>query len=311
MKDIRSLLLVLLSGGLVATWVYHFYDKSASRVSPELTAGTTPADSLGVTQTIRDSLEKTYTATISQLDNRLGAVSSRSDSLQAQLQLKVQEINRLKREVSNVLQNPRSTRAELEQARIKMKELEDLVQSLRDEKNALQTEKERLTARLNQITDEVGGLHQNIRRLDDENRGLNERIKLASTFVASALHLAAFNLRGESKEQETTLARKADKFVASFTLQNNFTDFPGAEIMILIVQPDGNILQNSVWDSGTFETRGEGRKNYTRKMRFDYSKGEQKSLIFTLDVENCQKGNYMLEIWHNGMRIAETTKKLG
>ena len=35
--------------------------------------------------------------------------------------------------------------------------------------------------------------------------------------------------------------------------------------MILIVQPDGNILQNSVWDSGTFETRGEGRKELHRK----------------------------------------------
>lgn len=311
MKDIRSLLLVLLSGGLVATWIYHFYDKSSGNGKPgDPPVSVLPADSLGVTQAIRDSLEKTYAGTISELDSRLNASTSLSDSLQQQLQLKVQEIHRLKQEVGSVLQNPRSTRAELEQARIKMKELEDLVQSLRDEKNALQSEKERLLARLNQVTDEVGGLQQNIKKLDSENRGLNDKIKLASTFVASALHLAAFDVKGDTKEQETTQAKRADKFVASFVLQNNFTDFPGAEIMILIIQPDGSILQNSVWDSGTFETRGEGRKNYTRKMRFDYSKGEQKSLIFAMDVENCQKGNYVLEIWHNGMRIAETSRKL-
>jgi hypothetical protein len=57
------------------------------------------------------------------------------------------------------------------------------------------------------VTGEVSSLQQNIRRLDDENRSLTEKIKLASTFVASSLHFTAMNVRPE-KEQEPPLPGK-------------------------------------------------------------------------------------------------------
>ena len=309
MKDIRSLLLVLLSFGLVATWVYHLYDK-ANYVKNRTEVNSAGKDSSDATRVVRDSLQRNYSVTISQLDLKLDSSRNTSDSLQSQLAIRVNEINRLKKEISKVLQNPNSTNSELLMARQKMKELEDLVQSLRDEKNALQTEKEKLSARLDQMDEEVSGLQQNIKRLDDENKSLTEKIKMASIFVASALHFTAIDERGDTKEQETSQAKKANKFVASFVLQNNFNEYMGAEIMIVITKPDGSTLQSSVWDSGIFDTKAEGKKNYTRKMRFDYNKGEQKALIFTLDVENCQKGYYTLEIWHHGVRIGQTVKHL-
>jgi myosin heavy subunit len=309
MKDVRSLLLVLLSFGLAATWIYHLYDK-ADYAKNKTEINNPVKDSSDLAKTVRDSLQKNYSAMINRLDLRLDSSRSTSDSLQSQLVLRINEINRLKKEISKVLQNPNSTNSELSMAKQKMKELEDLVQSLRDQKNELQSEKERLSATLDRMGEEVNSLQQNIKKLDDENKSLTEKIKMASTFVASALHFTAIDVKGETKEQETSQAKRADKFVASFVLQNNFNEYMGAEIMIIITKPDGSTLQSSVWDSGTFDTKAEGRRNYTRKMRFDYAKGEQKTLIFTLDVENCQKGNYTLEIWHNGVRVGQTTKHL-
>jgi uncharacterized phage infection (PIP) family protein YhgE len=306
MKDIRSLLLILLSFGLVATWVYHFYDKATySHPKTEITS----TDSTAVADGVRDSLRKVYSATISNLDLRLDSTRNTSDSLQTQLIIKVKEVNKLKTEISSILKNPKSTNSELSLARQKMKELEDIVEELRNEKNVLELERKELNARLDQMSGEVGNLQQNIRRLDDENKNLAEKIKLASVFVASTLHFTAIDER-EVKEQETLQAKKADKFVASFVLQNNFNEYMNAEIMIVIIEPDGHVLQSSTWDSGSFDTRTEGRKSYTRKMRFDYTKGEQKALIFTLDVDTFQKGTYTLQIWHTGMRIGEITKTL-
>ena len=301
--------MALLSVGLVATWAYHLYDKS-NYTGHRPVNNTSGKDSADVANAVRDSLQRTYSATINQLDLRLDSTRNTSDSLQTQLVIRVNEINKLKKEISTILQNPNSTNSELSLARQKMKELEDLVQALRDEKNFLQMEKEKLASRLDEMGVEVSNLQQNIKRLDDENKDLTEKIKLASIFVASALHFTAVDERGDTKEQETSQAKKADKFVASFILQNNFNEYLGAEIMIVITQPDGNILQSSVWDSGSFDTKSEGRKNYTRKMRFDYSKGEQKALIFSLDIDNCQKGDYALQIWHNGVRIGEIKKHL-
>ena len=313
MRDIRSLLLLLLSIGLVATWIYHLYDKS-SYSQPK--AQVTTPDSAQVANKVRDSLQTVYSATINNLDLRLDSTKYASHSLntrlsvkQAELAGKVGEVNRLKAEITNILKNPKSTTSELSVAKQKMEELEGIVRDLRSQKSALESEKTELTGRLDKAIGEVTSLQQNIRRLDEENKALNEKIKLASTFVASAVHFTTMNVMTD-KEQETSLARKADKFVASFILQNNFSEFPNAEIMVVITEPDGSVLQNSTWDSGSFETKTEGKKNYTRKMRFDYSKGEQKALIFTLDVSTFQRGTYKLQIWHNGIMVGETTKTL-
>jgi myosin heavy subunit len=306
MKDIRSLLLVLLSFGLVATWVYHLYDKSNySQRKTEVSI----KESAAAMDSVRDSLQKNYTATINKLDTRLDSSRNTADSLQTLIEMKANEISRLRTEISNILKNPKATNDELLLARQKLKELEEIVKELRNEKNTLELEKKELTARLGQMSGEVDNLQQNIRRLNDENKNLSEKIKLASVFVASSLHFTAMHTRSE-KEQETSQAKKADEFVGSFVLQNNFNEYMNAEIMIVIIKPDGSVLQNSTWDSGSFDTKTEGKKNYTRKLRFDYTKGEQKALIFTLEADAVQKGTYILQIWHTGLRVGEITKTL-
>jgi len=306
MKDTRSLLLVLLSFGLIATWAYHFYDKSNySRPKQDLLISNSTAE---VYKT-RDSLQQAYNATISHLDLQLDSSRNISDSLQTALNDKINEINRLKAEISNILNRPAATSSELLVARQKMKEMEDIIRQLREEKNALEQEKKQLSTKLDDMSSEVTSLQKNIRRVDEDNKNLNDKIRQASVFVASALHFTTLRSNDE-KEQETSLARKANKFVASFILQNNFNEFPNAEVMIVINQPDGHVLQNSAWDSGSFDTKTDGTKYYTRKMKFDYMKGEQKALIFTLEFEQFQKGTYTLQIWHNGVMIGQTAKTL-
>jgi hypothetical protein len=187
--------------------------------------------------------------------------------------------------------------------------MEEIIRQLRNDKSVLEAEKQQLTSKLEQIGGQVNDLQQNIKRLDTENKGLGEKIKSASVFTASALHFTAMNVR-ETKEQETSQAKKADRFIASFVIQNNFNEYLNAEIMIAIIEPDGHVLQSSDWDSGNFDTKTEGKKSFTRKIKFDYTKGEQKTLIFSLDIEAMPKGTYVLQVWHDGLKIGETTKVL-
>ena len=307
MKDTRSLLLALLSFGLVATWAYHFYDKSnyATRKPEPLVQDNASVNNPNV----HDSLQNAYSATLSNLDLELDSARNTTDSLRAELTVKINEINRLKTEIRQILNKPGASNAELLTAKQKMKEMEEIIRELREQNSVLENEKKQLVSRLDAMNSEVTGLQKNIRNVSDENKNLNDKIKLASVFVASSLHFTTLHTRGE-KEQETSSAKKANKFVASFVLQNNFNEFPSAEVMIVINQPDGHVLQSSAWDSGTFETKSEGKKYYTRKMRFDYAKGEQKALIFALELDTFQKGTYTLQIWHNGVKIGETAKTL-
>lgn len=301
MKDIKPLLLLLLSIGLVGTWVFHFYDKASySKISTDIAV----KDSVALANAIKDSLAKTYSSAISNLDAQLDSSKTHADSLRISLDTKLQEINKLKTEISGILGKPSVSKNELSTAKEKIALLQEKVGELETQNTSIEEEKKQLNVVLGQLTQNVDNLEQNIRKITSENEALTEKINLASTFVASNVHLAAVNMKAD-KEQETNQLKKADKFVISFALQNHSNQYDNAEVAIVIIQPDNQVLQNSKWDSGLFDTKSEGKKNFTRMVRFDYNKGEQKNLSFSLDADQFQKGNYQLQVWHKGIMIGK------
>ena len=306
MKDIKPLLLVLLSFGLVSTWIYHIYDKTA--YSQRKTA-VYEKDPLSVANAVKDSLNKLYSATIRELDTRLDSTQTSAASLQSRLDRKLQEINKLKLEISNILGKRNFSKSDLGLARQKIGELQKKVDDLNDQNLSMEEEKKQLGNTLLELTQNVDSLQLNIRRLSVENEVLNEKVKLANVFVASEVKIEAVDVKGSS-EETTSQAKKADKFVASFIVQNRINQFLNVEVTTVLIQPDGQVMQSTVWDSGTFDVKNEGRKNFTRKIKFDYEKGEQKNLLFTVDTEKCQKGIYTFQVWHNGIMIGQATKKL-
>jgi len=306
MKDIKPLLLVLLSVGLVSTWIYHIYDKTVySQRKTEIYE----KDPLSVANAVKDSLDKLYSAAIRELDTRLDSSRSNAASLQSRLDNKLQEINKLKLEISNILGKRNFSKSDLGLARQKIGELQKKVEDLNDQNLSMEEEKKQLGNTLLQLTQNVDSLQLNIRRLSVENEALNEKVKLANVFIASEVKIEAVEVKGSS-EENTSQAKKADKFVASFIVQNRVNQFSNVEVTTVLIKPDGQVMQSTVWDSGTFDAKNEGRKNFTRKIKFDYEKGEQKYLLFTVDTEKCQKGTYTFQVWHNGIMIGQATKKL-
>ncbi len=307
MRDIKPLLLVLLSLGLVSTWVYHIYDKATHRSGPsELYA----VDSTMVAGAIKDSLNSLYSAALRELDTRLDSSQVTAASLQNRLDHKLDEIDQLKSEIRIILSRRDFSKEDLLEARKKISELQQKVDELSNQKLSMEEEKKQLSDVLLQLTQNVDSLQMNIRRLSMENEVLNEKVSLASVFIASEVKIDAVESKG-SAEESTSQARKADKFIASFIVQNRVNNFTSVEVTTVLVKPDGQVLQSTVWDSGTFDAKNEGKKNYTRKIKFDYEKGEQKHLLFSIDTEKCQKGIYTFQVWHNGIMIGKATKSLG
>jgi hypothetical protein len=214
----------------------------------------------------------------------------------------------LRKEIGGILKNRNATTSDLSLARSKINDLQEKMKELRDQNTSMEEEKKRLAGVLEQLSTEMKSLEQNIRKLDLENKEMSEKIYLASSFVVSELNFHVADVRG-SKEQATTQARKADKFVSTFTLQNNIADYETTEVFIIITDPTGQVVQNPIY-SGTFASKNEGVKNFTRKIRFEYAKGEAKKLVFSLDADKYEKGNYKMDIYHNGIQIAKTSYSL-
>jgi hypothetical protein len=306
MRDIKPLLLILLSIGLVSTWVYHIYDKTNySRQKSELYA----ADSTLVAGAIKDSLNSLYSAALRELDTRLDSSQVTAATLQSHLDTKLDEIDQLKSEIRTILNKRDFSKEDLVEARKKIAELQQKVDELSNQNLSMEEEKKQLGNTLMQLTQNVDSLQMNIRRLSMENEALNEKVSLASVFIASEVKIDAVETRG-SAEESTSQAKRADKFIASFIVQNRVNNFSNVEVTTVLVKPDGQVLQSTVWDSGTFDAKNEGKKNYTRKIKFDYEKGEQKHLLFSIETEKCQKGIYTFQVWHNGIMIGKATKTL-
>lgn len=307
MKDTKSILLGLLSIGLVFTWAYHLYDKTQYS-TPNINVN--KIDTITVAKEIQDSLQKVYSHTINNLDAQLDSTKSTAGQLQNQLATKLKEINRLRTEISAILKKNDFTKEDLELARSKTVELQSLVAELQNKYSTVEEEKKQLSAVLENTNTVVKNLTGTVQKVEQENKVLIEKVNIASSFVASELKLSPVAVKNE-REQETYQAKKASKLVISFTVQNNITDYENADVFIVITQPNGKVLRNEdVWETSTATLQNGSRINFTRKIRFEYQKGERKSLIFSLNPEEFLSGTYTLQVYHNGYIIGQSMKTL-
>jgi hypothetical protein len=116
-----------------------------------------------------------------------------------------------------------------------------------------------------------------------------------------AMQVQAWQLKAEEEADRVRLK-------GSLEVTNNDNN-SSVEMFVVILQPDGKLLKQSGWDSGSFETR-EGTKIYSCKLRFDCPKGENKSLSFSVPSSNFQKGMYSILVYHKGVMVARGNKSL-
>lgn len=237
-------------------------------------------------------------------------IDSANTLLKGELGQKVGEINRLRKEIGDILKRKNLNQSDLDEAKTKIDDLQQRIEDLKTENTSLADEKKKLNGILSQLNGEMSSLQQNMEKVSAENSALVQKINDASVFIASEIKFAAVDIRQDDKEIETSQQKKANKFVTSFNVQNNIADFQTAELVIIVSDPSGKPINNEVWDVGSFDTKTEGRKVYTRKMRFEYNKGERKHLIFTLEPNTFEKGTYKFSLYHNGVRIGESSWKL-
>ena len=309
MKGTKSILLLIVSSLLFAvsftllwTWGYRVYIK---KQGDEVKAGVSINSSAGP-GTTRDSLQTVYTATINQLDDHLDAVASNTDSLKGQLDKKLGEFYRLRNEIANLLKD-RETDANLGLAKQKMEALQQKVTELVDKNKDVENENRKLAAVLQQLAAGKKTPESNAQRTAYDNSAVIDRNITAAVLSVSDLRLAAVTTENQ-RELETMQAQKTEKLVGSFTIKNGSDAGNTSEVMIIVLQPDGQVVKNSAWESGTFLT-SEGKKVYSYKMRFDNSH-EPKRLLFSLSPDNYQKGNYTMQVWYNGTMLGRVMKTL-
>jgi hypothetical protein len=301
-----SILLLLVSFGLLCAWgYYYFYEKKP--VNAKIEAPVT--DSLAMVNSTRDSLSYVYNSTISGLNNPVDSIWNNPDHQAANLDSKLSEYYKLRSEIGILLKN-NSTSNDLDSARQKIAALQQKIEELRNRTVAVETENKRLTEMVRQLNTKLKvNTKPEIRNTGGEKMSTSSSsAALSPNFSASELKLYAL-CRQDGQTKETSEAGKAEELSGSFVIRNNYNSLSSSNVYVIVIRPDGRVLQNSDWESGAFDTQ-EGRKIYSTKIHFDYTKGEGKKLSFSIQADDLEKGEYILQVYHNGVLIGKATRTL-
>jgi len=254
----------------------------------------------------RDSIQLIYNDALTRLDSLTG----NNNNLQGQLSERQTDITKLKNEINSILRKKNATASELARAKSLIGTLNSKIANLEQEVARLSGENQQLASNNTQLTAEKQVLETNLQTTTAEKDELASTVDVASTFSASNIAIKPVNEKKNGKEKETTTAKRVDKLVVSFDVENRVARTGPADLYVIVTGPNGQVVSDASMGSGTLTTRTDGDRQFTYKSTLNYEQGTRKSVQIPLRQNDFQTGNYKIEIYQNGFKIAEGVRSL-
>jgi predicted nucleic acid-binding Zn-ribbon protein len=297
----KSIVIGVLAAALLGTWGYWLYKNNQS--AQEITSHQTKETAY---MSARDSVQMLYNDALSRLDSITGT----NNNLQGQLSDRTSEIAKLKTEINSILKKRNATQAELAKAKDLITQLNSKIENLEADNARLTGENQQLTSANTQLTTEKTTLEQNLQTTTAEKDELASTVDVASTFSASNFQISPIHEKRNGKEKTTTHAKRVDKLVLNFDVENRIAKSGPADMYVIVTAPDGHVVSDASMNSGTFTTRNEGDKSFTTKVNVDYEQGTRKAMSVPIRQNDFQTGDYKIEVYHNGFKIGEGVRTL-
>ncbi|MGZ3840332.1 MAG: hypothetical protein ACXVMS_10625 [Flavisolibacter sp.] len=297
----KNVLIGVLAAVLLGTWAYFLYDKNDS--TKQIQVKTAEASTA---MSSKDSVQLLYNDALTRLDSITGS----NNNLSGQLSDRQSDITKLKNEINRIMRDKNSTAADYKRAKSLIGELNGKIANLEAEVARLSGENQQLASNNTQLTQEKQVLQTNLQTTTSEKEELAKTVDVASTFTASNIQITPVQEKKNGKEKITTTAKRVDKLVVSFDVENRVARSGPADMYVIVTGPDGKVISDPNMGSGTLTTRNDGDKPYTFKSSVEYEQGTRKTVSVPLRQEHFQTGDYKIEVYQNGFKIAEGTRTL-
>lgn len=292
----KNIAIGVLAAGLLGTWGYFLYDKNRSdeKIQTTQVQASTAMSS-------RDSVQLLYNDALTRLDSITGS----NNEMQGQLSDNNSEIARLKKEINSILGKRNATAAELARAKSLITQLNSTIENLEAEVTRLTGENQELASTNTALTQEKQTLETNLQTTTSEKEELSKTVDVASTFSASNIRITPVQEKRNGKEKATTTAKRVDKLVISFDVENRIARSGPADLYVIVTAPSGQVISDASMGSGTLTTRTDGDKPFTSKVTAQYEQGTRKTIQLPLRQNDFQTGSYKIEIYQNGFKIGQ------
>ena len=255
----------------------------------------------------KSSVQKSFDASLARLDSMSGA----NKGLEGKLTAKNGEIAKVKSEIRSILNKRNATTAELSRAKTLIASLNGQIESMQVEVARLTQENQGLSNDKVVLTQEKEKLTTDLTATTVVKEDLEKKVDVASTLNAYNIVITPINVKNNGKEKISSVAKRVDKLVVSFDVDNRIAQPGMTDVYVLVIGPDGKPLSAETLGSGTFTTREEGDKSFTAKVPVDVETAKKKNVEFAFNPgANFQQGNYIIQIYQNGFKIGEGTRSL-
>ncbi len=267
---------------------------------------------------------KTKDATIAAKTEEVLVTKTKLDSISAQLDAKIAEIQQLGGSVDSLLKVKEQLEVDKKELRNvnsfdsrkydqKIKNYQAILVQKDQEIARLKEENSILTQQNETLAQENSGLKAERQTLSDsvaavvsKNQELSEKVTIAAALRAENITVSAINTRGKERDGDSFKARRIDKVKVVVRLApNGLAKQDEKDLYMRILDPAGAVIADMATGSGEFTYNGQG-VIYTAMQRFSFDNTRQQvTFVYGRGGQRFNEGKHTIEIYCEGFRIGE------
>ncbi len=301
-RNFKNLVIGLLVAGLLILGGFFVFDHSKSNQAIQ-----TDQTEIAKISTEKSDIQNSFDASLARLDS----MKTVNTGLNSKLTESNSEIAKMKTEIRSILHKKNATAAELSKARNLIAQLNGKITDLETQVAQLTQQNDSLKQNVVVLTAAKETLTRNLDSTNVIKQTLEKKVDVASTLNADNINITPIKVRHNGKEKVSTVAKRVDKLVVTFDVNNRIIQPGMTDVYVVVVGPDGKPVTTTTGENSTFTTREEGAKSFTAKLPVDLETAKTKNVQFAFAPgTHFQQGSYKIQIYQNGFLIGEKTREL-
>ena len=295
----KNAVIGVLAAGIIAVSGYAIYAKNdtSKTIQQQETTIAKVSDE-------KSDVQANFDASLSRLDS----MQTINKGLEGNLTAKNDEIAKVKAEIRSILNKKNATASELGRAKTLIASLNEKITSMEADIAQLKQDNQLLTNDNVVLKQDKETLSKDLTSTKEVKQALEKKVDIASTLNASNIVITPINIKNNGKEKVSTTAKRVDKLIVSFDVDNRIIQSGSTDVYVVVLGPDGKAINTG---SETFTTREEVAMPFTAKMPVDLETAKKKNVEFAfIPGNNFVQGAYTVQIYQNGFLIGQGTREL-
>lgn len=298
-NNTKNAIIGVLAAGLIAVSGYAIYAKNDTTKTIQQQETT-----IAKVSDEKSDVQANFDASLARLDS----MQSVNTGLEGNLTAKNDEIAKVKAEIRSILNKKNATASELGRAKTLIASLNEKITSLEADIAQLKQDNELLTNDNVVLKQDKEKLTTDLTATTQVKQELEKKVDVASTLNASNIVITPINVKGNGKEKVSTTAKRVDKLMVSFDVDNRIIQAGSTDVYVVVLGPDGKAINTG---AETFTTREEVAMPFTAKMPVDLETAKKKNVEFAFAPgATFMQGAYTVQIYQNGFLIGQGTREL-